>query len=291
MEKESALAAPQKNLQDSNEAFFDCKSDCLTAAALSDYLPPERMASVLCLSSVDSTNTKLKKMALEGKVPDGQVVLADEQSCGRGRFGRRFSSPKGKGIYLSMLFCPKGLPSDIAKITAWTAVAAYRAVKEVCGIQTGIKWINDLVINQKKVGGILTELSASGESGELSSVVIGIGLNVNEQESDFPEEIRSIATSLAMESKQNYLRAKLAAQLIRELDELRFAWPQESQRFLQLYKANNITVGKEITVIQNSGKKQGIAAAINDDFSLEVRCEDGSCETLYSGEVSIKTVQ
>ncbi len=260
--------------------------DSLTAAELSTFLPPERMERVLCLSCVDSTNTRLKNMALEG-APDGQVVLANEQSCGRGRFGRRFASPKDKGIYLSMLLCPKGLPSDIAEITAWTAVAVHRAIETVCGIKTGIKWINDLVVNGRKVGGILTELSVEGESGRIESVIIGIGLNVNEQEEDFLEEIQAIAASLSMESNRLYRRAELAAQLIRELDALRSAWPHEKERFLQLYRSNNITVGKEITVIQGSGSRLGTAVAVNDDFSLTVRYEDGSCETLRSGEVSI----
>ena len=122
------------------------------------------MQRVLCLSTVDSTNNRLRELALGG-APAGQVVLADAQTKGRGRRGRVFASPKQQGIYLSVLLRPDSLPADIAEITAWTAVAVNNAIESVCGIRAGIKWVNDLVIDRKKICGILTETSVESESG------------------------------------------------------------------------------------------------------------------------------
>lgn len=275
-------------LSSTNKGYFlNAVPNCLTVNELSACLSQQRMHSVLCVDSVDSTNSRLRDLALSG-APDGQVVIANEQLRGRGRRGRSFVSPRDKGIYLSMLFHPDNLPADIAEITAWTAVAVSNTIETVCGIRPGIKWVNDLVINQRKVCGILTEMSVESESGYVQYVIVGIGLNVNEHERDFPEEIRNIATSLAMETGTEYSRARLAAQIIEELDLLRRAWPREKQKFLDAYRRDNITVGREITVIRNTGEQRGTAVSIDEHFALNVRWEDGSTEKLSSGEVSIR---
>lgn len=259
----------------------------LTAAELSTYLPAERMALVHCTESVDSTNNCLREMAFS-EAPDGQVVIANEQTNGRGRRGRIFISPKDKGIYLSMLFRPDSLPSDTTSITAWTAVAVNRAIETVCGVRPGIKWVNDLVINQKKLCGILTEMYVESESGQVQYVMIGIGLNVNELAADFSGELSQIATSLAMETGKVFCRAQLAAEIIKQLDRMRSDWPSEKQTYLSAYRADNITTGKEITVICKAEEKQGTATEITDDFALRVCYNDGRSEVLSSGEVSIR---
>ena len=138
-------------------------------------------------------------------------MLANEQTRGKGRRGRAFASPQDNGIYLSILFHPDTLPTDIVEITAWTAVATNNAIEEVCGVRAGIKWVNDLVIDRKKICGILTEMSVESESGYIQYLIIGIGINVNGQAEDFPAEIRSTATSLAMETGKTHSRAALAA--------------------------------------------------------------------------------
>ncbi len=261
--------------------------NCLTENELSAYLSEERMQSVLCVDSVDSTNNRLRELALS-KAPDGQTVIASEQQNGRGRRGRGFISPKGKGIYLSMLFHPDNLPTDVTEITAWTAVAVSNAIQTVCGIRPGIKWVNDLIVNQKKICGILTEMSVESESGYVQYVIIGIGVNVNETEADFPEELRGTATSLSAETGAEYILAHLASEIITELDLMRKAWPLEKQTYLDAYKKDNITVGKEISVINNSGEKHAVATSVNDDFSLNVRYPDGSNDKISSGEISIR---
>lgn len=259
----------------------------LTANELSAYLPTERMQSVLCVDSVDSTNNRLRELALSG-APGGQIVIANEQMNGRGRRGRDYISPKDKGIYLSMLFHPDSLPSDIVEITAWTAVAVNHAIQTVCGFRAGIKWVNDLVIDQRKVCGILTEMSVESESGYIQYVIIGIGINVNEIEADFPEEIRNVATSLSMETNTEYSRAQLASEIIKELDRMCKAWPREKQNFLDAYRQDNITLGKDIVIVRGSEEKEGVAVSIDDNFSLNVQYKDGSYENLSNGEVSIR---
>lgn len=205
-------------LSTTNKGYYlNAVPNSLNQNELSVYLTKQRMKSVICLDCVDSTNNRLRDLALSG-APDGQIVIANEQFSGRGRRGREFVSPKDKGIYLSMLFYPNSLPSDIIEITAWTAVAVNNAIQSVCGIRAGIKWVNDLVLNQRKVCGILTEMSVESESGYVQYVIIGIGLNVNEKESDFPKEIRNIATSLSLETNTAYSRAHLASEIIKELD-------------------------------------------------------------------------
>ena len=207
---------------------------------------------------------------------------------GKGRRGRAFASPQDNGIYLSILFHPDTLPTDIVEITAWTAVATNNAIEEVCGVRAGIKWVNDLVIDRKKICGILTEMSVESESGYIQYLIIGIGINVNGQAEDFPAEIRSTATSLAMETGKTHSRAALAAALIRELDSMCRAWPKEKTKYLEAYRRDNITTGKEITVVRGTEEAPAFAVAIGDDFSLRVRYADGRSEALSSGEISIK---
>ncbi|MEI3506310.1 MAG: biotin--[acetyl-CoA-carboxylase] ligase [Anaerotignum faecicola] len=164
---------------------LDAVPNSISAQELAAYLDEARMQTVECLASVDSTNNRLRELALAG-APNGQVVLANEQTQGKGRRGRAFASPQDNGIYLSILFHPDTLPTDIVEITAWTAVATNNAIEEVCGVRAGIKWVNDLVIDRKKICGILTEMSVESESGYIQYLIIGIGINVNGQAEDFP---------------------------------------------------------------------------------------------------------
>ena len=172
-----------------------------------------------CFESVDSTNSFLKRAAAEG-APDGAVAVADEQTAGRGRRGRSFSSGPGRGVYLSALLRPQLAPEKILPLTALGAVAACDAVERTCGVRPQIKWTNDLVLNGKKLSGTLTELSLEGESGALQYAVIGIGVNCNNASEDFPPELREVATSLYLETGKRVQRAALAAALLEELDKL-----------------------------------------------------------------------
>ena len=270
--------------------FLESSPDLLNAGSIGMYLDDERMKTVLVLDKIDSTNKKLREMAYEG-VPDGQVVIADSQTGGRGRKGRSFSSPPNVGIYFSILLRPDMQPKDAVTITAWTAISIARAVQRVCGVNVGIKWVNDLILNTKKICGILTEMSIESESGNIDSIIIGIGINVNNKRSDFPPELADIATSLYIETGKSFSRAALAAAMVEEMDRMRDAWPEKKEEYLRAYREMNITTGKEISVITLGVEKAPAAAkaiAINDDFSLLVEYKDGTRENLSSGEVSIR---
>lgn len=261
--------------------------DLLTRGELMTYLPEDRLSTVLCLDTADSTNRVLRDMACAG-APSGQIVIANEQTNGRGRLGRNFASPRGQGIYLSMLFRPQSIPRDTVSLTAWTAVAVSNAVARICCAQPGIKWVNDLVMNSKKVCGILTEMSIESESSHIQFMIIGIGVNVKGSGSSFPADIRHVATTLENETGVCVVRARLAAEMIRELDQMCAGWPHQSKTYLEAYRANCITVGKEVSVHVGAGQRAGVALSINDDFSLHVGFADGTMEDLASGEVSVR---
>ena len=260
--------------------------DRLTSGELLAILGPERMHTVSVFDTVHSTNRVLSELAYDDPT-DGLVVIADTQTGGRGRFGRSYYSPDGCGIYLSCLLRPETPPASSIPITAWTAVAAARAVETVCGVQPGIKWVNDLFLGGKKFGGVLTEMSIEGESGRIRQIITGIGINVNNSPDSFPDELKNIATSLFAETGNKFSRAELACEVIRELDLLRRSWPDGQDAYLREYRARNITTGHTIFLMDGSGRTAS-AESIGDDFSLNIRYPDGSADNLTSGEISIR---
>ncbi|MDO4478494.1 MAG: biotin--[acetyl-CoA-carboxylase] ligase [Lachnospiraceae bacterium] len=263
--------------------------DRLTNVAIGAYLTPERMASVICYDVTDSTNKRIRDMADDG-APAGTVAIANEQTAGRGRRGRSFLSLKDKGIYLSMLLRPACTPADIATVTAWTAVAIGRAIFKVTGVCPGIKWVNDLIMDHRKICGILTEMSIESETGSISHVVIGIGVNVNQTPEDFPEELREVAGSVAMAVGHPVSRAALAAEMVRQLDILRERWPEGRDEFLEEYQRLCLTVDQDIRVISGQTERLGHAVGIDENFALLVTFEDGHTEAVESGEVSVRGI-
>jgi len=263
--------------------------DILSKGSIAALLPDSRSGNVHVFETVDSTNNVLKDMASKG-VPSGTVVISDHQSGGKGRRGRSFSSPSGVGIYLSYLLKPDSGFDKISDLTSWTAVAVADAIKNAYGLDSQIKWVNDLLMNRKKICGILTEVTVEGESGLIDTCIIGIGINVNE--SGFPEEISQIATSISIENGgKTFIRSTLAAEIIKSMDKLASGWPDDSY-YLNRYRELNITTGSRITAFpqmsENGQGRTGTAVEINDDFSLKVRFDDGSVSDLRSGEVSVR---
>ena len=264
--------------------------DILSKGSVAAFLPDSRKGEVIVYDSVSSTNTVLKGLASEG-AESGTVVIADHQSGGKGRRGRSFESPSGVGIYLSYLLKPESGFEKISDLTSWTAVAVADAIKNAYGLETQVKWVNDLLMNRKKICGILTEASVEGESGYIDTCIIGIGINVNED--SFPAEISGIATSISIENGgQKFFRSKLASEIIKSMDALKDNWPDNSSYYLERYRELNITTGSKITafsqMIENGNGRTGTALSINDDYSLKVEFDDGSVENLKSGEVSVR---
>ena len=262
------------------------RPDTLTAGDVLPYLPEARRARVQCFAQIDSTNSYLKAEAMAG-APDGLCAIADRQTAGRGRAGRSFRSDAGQGVYLSMLLRPACAPTAAMTVTAHVAVAVCRAL-ERCGVQPGIKWTNDLVLGTKKICGILTELTVEAESGTVDSIVAGIGVNVRQRPEDFPEELRAIAGSVYSETGLELSRARLAAEMVRALDEMYLDWRRDPRAYLSDYRARCVTVGRPVRVVRGEDVRTGFAEAVDDAFALVVRRADGSREAVSSGEVSVR---
>ena len=197
--------------------------------SMPDTLEPEALAArlntavvgrrILFFDTLDSTNTYAKQAALAGG-ENGLVILAGQQTGGRGRSGRSFQSPPGKGLYLTALLRPTAAPAAVLPVTALAAVAACRAIERICGLRPGIKSTNDLVLDTRKLVGILTEMGVEGETGVLQYVAVGIGINLNQTQADFSGAVADMATSLRMVLGRTISRAELAVALMEELDRL-----------------------------------------------------------------------
>ena len=273
-----------------NKGYLLTRSpDVLTKGSVSVHLPESISKNVHVFESVDSTNDVLKDMARKG-APSGTVVISDCQTGGKGRRGRSFASPKGVGIYFSYLFKPESGLDKISNLTSWTAIAVSDAIYNAYGIDSQVKWVNDLLMNRKKICGILTEVTVEAESGLIDNCIIGIGINVNE--TSFPDEISQIATSISIENGgKTFDRSKLAAELIKAMGDLVYRWPDD-EYYLNRYRQSNVTVGSRIVaypqLAENSEGRSGTAIAINEDFTLKVKFDDGSVSDLRSGEVSVR---
>lgn len=234
--------------------------------------------------TIDSTNTYAKLLAVQG-APEGTVVIAGHQTAGRGRLGRSFSSPAGLGLYLSVVLRPDCRPEEMMHLTCAAGLAASDAVSDVTDRVPGIKWTNDLILAQRKLGGILTELSVDPATGKVAWAVVGIGINCAQAESDFPEEIRPIAISLALAPSR---RPLLAAALIRRLHAMRLDLFAQKEAIMARFCERCVTIGQEISILQGETVRYGKALGVDADGSLEVQLSDGTRIAVNSGEVSIR---
>lgn len=240
---------------------------------------------VIVLESVDSTNNYLKKLAENGE-RENTVVISECQSSGKGRLGRKFFSPKS-GLYLSILLRPTFSAENSLFITTAAAVAVSDAIEEISGKKTGIKWVNDIFIGNKKVCGILTEAAVDFETGGLYYAIPGIGVNIYHPAEGFPPEIHDIAgTIFDTEPNEKDLKQKLAAAIINNFFDIYNNI--ESSDFMQKYKEKSCILGKEIFVLKNETKTKATVLDIDEKAGLVVKYENGEVETLSSGEVSIR---
>lgn len=251
------------------------------------HLPGDFPWQVQWFDTIDSTNDQAKIMARNG-TPHGTVLVAGHQSKGRGRMGRSFSSPEGKGIYLSIILRPNCAAGQLMHLTCAAAIAMCDAVESTTGLRPGIKWINDLVVNEKKLGGILTELSMVPGSNRVQYAIVGIGINCSQAQEDFPEEIRHIATSLLTAAGKAPERSELAAAMIRALHQMDAGLLTQKDAVMAAYRQDCITLGKQIVVLRGDQKRYGTAIDIESDGGLLVQFDDESRQTVNSGEVSIR---
>ena len=239
------------------------------------------------LESTESTNTLAKTLAAEG-APHGTVIIADRQTGGRGRMGRSFYSPAGKGIYMSVLLRPQCSPRELMHLTCAAAVAACDAITSVTQLCPSIKWTNDLILNEKKLGGILTELIFSAGNENSFSAIIGIGINCSQKAQDFDSSIQHIATSLSIAGREDTSRAQLCSALVQALQELDASLLNKKADILSRYRQNCITIGKDICIVRGDEVRHGYALDIDDTGALVVSFPDGHTETVNSGEVSVR---
>jgi BirA family biotin operon repressor/biotin-[acetyl-CoA-carboxylase] ligase len=234
--------------------------------------------------TVDSTNNSLKKLAAEG-VPSGYMLMAEEQTAGRGRMGRSFFSPRS-GIYFSLLLRPHTAPNETLYFTTSTAVAICRAIEKTAAHKAQIKWVNDVYIGGKKVCGILTEASIAG--GLTDWVVIGVGINIEAPEGGFPSEIAERAGALfsgtAPEGYANRLAAAVA-------DEMFSVLREDRKRVMGEYRERCFVKNRDVTAVDGNRARRCHVIDIDDEASLIVRYEDGTRGKLYSGEVSLTDIQ
>lgn len=236
---------------------------------------------------IDSTNTYLKKAALE-EVPDGTVVIAGHQTAGRGRLNRSFESPKGKGLYFSVLLRPQLPPEKLLPVTALAGVAVCDAVERVCGARPGLKWPNDPVLGNRKVCGVLTEMVLDEKGAP--NVILGIGINVSQTAEDFSPEVSKLAASLFVALGDQVSRPELAAALIKEIDRLYAALlADDLMAYLTAYRRDCVNLGKTIQLIGLDGSREKAEAVdIDEAFGLVVRGENGLLRTVRTGEVSVR---
>lgn len=243
-------------------------------------------AEITIKDTVTSTNTLLRSAAENG-APDKTVLIANEQTEGRGRRGKSFYSPADSGIYMSILLRPDFGADKSFFITAGAAVSVVRAVKKVCGIDAGIKWVNDIMLDGKKICGILTEAVTDFESGSLQYAVMGLGINISRPKDGFPSEISDIASSLySDEAADNELKCSLAAEILNNFFDI---YEHTSvERLIDEYKKYSVVLGKRIKVISAGTEYFATAVDIDNDARLVVKDNEGNMHTLSSAEVSVR---
>jgi BirA family transcriptional regulator, biotin operon repressor / biotin---[acetyl-CoA-carboxylase] ligase len=233
-----------------------------------------------------STNDVAEKLARDG-VKEGVVVFAESQTKGRGRLGRVWMSPTRKGLWFSVLLRPNLHPQETTQLTVISVTALRRAFKTVAGVTAEIKWPNDLLLNGKKAAGILTELSA--ELDRVRHVILGIGVDVNQDASDFPPELSDIATSLRLAAGTEISRAELAVEILRQLDaDYARICAGKFAEVADEWEEACVTIGKNVTVHMGERHFRGHAESLDDDGALLIRTEHGHLERVIGGDVTLE---
>jgi len=232
-----------------------------------------------------STNDSVEKLARDG-VREGVVVFAEAQTRGRGRLGRRWVSPPGKGLWFSVLLRPALRPDEVTRLTILAANALVRTLRTHTGLHPAVKWPNDVLLRGRKVAGILTELSA--EVDRVQHVVLGIGVDVNLAPHDFPADLRKTATSLRSECGRTCDRAALAVALLRELDrDYERLAAGEFEAIATEWEAACTTLGRDVQIRVGDRRLAGRAEALDPDGALLVRTEHGRLERVTGGDLTL----
>ena len=263
----------------------DQNRDEISVSGIKQFLAyPEASENIILFEEIDSTSREAKKLAISG-CAHGTVILANRQSAGKGRRGRSFFSPPYSGIYMSVILDNAVFQfSSPTAVTAYTALCVCDAIESVCDLIPSIKWVNDIILDGKKIGGILTEAVTALKTHTVSAFIIGIGINVSTKTSDFPVILQKHAGSIYPDGNAPVSRNQLVAEIINRLfygDK-----PDEGLLFEQ-YKERLFMLGTDILVIQENNMYMARALDINDQGHLIIKKRNGETVLLLSGEISI----
>lgn len=262
--------------------YIDRASNRISPEGILPYLTEKnKSCPIIVYKTIDSTNTQAKRLMIEG-ADHGTIILSDEQTAGRGRFGRRFISPAETGLYMSIILKTQNRMEDSLLITVVAAVSVCRAIEKLTDLKPKIKWVNDIYLNHKKICGILTEAVTGFESGRVDSIVVGIGINCNTSELEFPPELREFVGSLSL---PNLSKNHLAAEIINNI--LSLQHDVSTNGIIDEYRERSFLMGKNIFY-----EKDGILSAatvldINESGNLVIKTPSGHVDVLFSGEVSL----
>jgi len=259
---------------------FSSDNNRLSAEIIGTYLKTSLIGrKITVFESIDSTNNYAKKTASDG-AEHGTVIVADTQTAGRGRLGRSFVSPENTGLYMSIIIRPHFDLQTVSLITSAVACATSEAVEKLCGVKTGIKWVNDLYMNGRKICGILTEATLDLEMKSLDYAVIGIGVNV--RKCDFGEELNKTVTSVEQETGTVIDRNVLCAEILNSTE--KYLDMIKSREYLSYYREREILTGHVITANAGNEKIIGKAVGIDENANLVIILDDGTERHLSSGE-------
>ena len=262
--------------------------DILSKDELLIELKEEKLGNnIYYFETIDSTNNYAKRLALEGAV-EGTIVFSEKQTGGRGRLGRMWSSLPGTSISMSIILRPTIHPNEAPKITEISAAATAEAITKVTNLQVGIKWPNDIILNNKKVCGILTEMSA--ELNNINYVIVGIGVNVNVDE--FPEEIGNVATSIKKVLGSEVSRKDIVINMVKEFGDLYYDFINTGrlERTVDICKKRSVTLGKIVRVMNKKETIIAKAIDITKNGELVIRKDNGETIKVISGEVSVRGI-
>ena len=236
--------------------------------------------------SVDSTNEIAMLLSTKDETESGIIIIADRQEKGKGRLGRTWISPPGVNIYMSIILRPEIEPKDATILTVLTSIACALVLRRISGLEIAIKWPNDLMVSGKKLGGILTEVRS--EPGRIKTAVIGIGINVNIENKDFPTEIRSIATSIKNETEKHHSRNEMIIQILKEFEDWFEVFKSKGGKpLLEKWRQLSSTLGKNVRVTIGDSTVSGLARDIDEEGMLILEMRSGELRKISAGDITI----
>lgn len=260
-------------------------ADPFSAEGVATFLAPAGVFSLEYHETIDSTNNRARALA-EAEAPEWTVVLAGRQTAGRGRMGKSFYSPQAGGIYMSVVVRPQCDVLHANMLTIAAAAAVAESIEAVCGVETQIKWVNDLFVGARKVCGILTEASVGVEEQTLRYAVVGIGVNVSPPPGGFPQELSEIAASIFESPLDREVRNRLAAEIL-----MRFrAYAEDllARRYLASYRSHFMAFDRRVTLVRGRIREEVVVRDLTEDGALVVETDDGQMKTVASGEMSLR---